>query len=182
MSEARLGQLANATADRDAIHVAVYPVVAPMILMPGQHVDRHGDPKGKLVGIVDPFLKAPVQKGERFFLCVYPGTIMSLRHQWSHAEIDRPEPASRRVNLRRASAKGARAWIEKFADRLGYTYEELMHAAQEWLIHREYWHDDNENYKLVDESEWKTFWLHHETLTGQIPPEQYQECFFSCSC
>src|ERR1043166_2886312 len=73
---------------RDAIHIAIAPVTATTELQPGQHVGladaQHAGPSEKPVGIVDPFLTAPVQPGQRFWLLLYPGTITDLRHVWRH--------------------------------------------------------------------------------------------------
>ena len=86
MSEtARLGRILNpGTVERDAIHVAIIPVQAPTTLTPGQHVDQRGEPTAPYVGIVDPFLKQMVLPNQWFYLCLYPGTVISLRHQWRH--------------------------------------------------------------------------------------------------
>lgn len=89
-----LGTIIDERAGRDAIHVAVEPVVAATVLRPGQHVGlyagmAHG--KGSIVtetiGIVDPFLQRPVNPGERFWLLVYPRQITSLRHVWEHPKF-----------------------------------------------------------------------------------------------
>lgn len=84
-----LGHLADADARRDAVHIAVAPVVAGTYLLPGDNVtlDDDGCAYAALpntIGIVDPFLRCPVQKGERFWLFLYPGTVTSLRHVWTH--------------------------------------------------------------------------------------------------
>lgn len=74
-------------ARRDAIHVAVAPVEAAEDLLPGQHV---GLVVGKAsagvepIGVVDPFLTATILKGQRFWLFLYPNTVTSLRHVWTH--------------------------------------------------------------------------------------------------
>lgn len=89
MSEqVKIGQLAEASAGRDAIHVAIAPVVAAERLEPGTHVGFWPDGsvgccKGPL-GIVDPFLSQPVSRGERFYMFLYPNTITGLRHVWTH--------------------------------------------------------------------------------------------------
>jgi len=88
----RLGRLIeDGDRRRDAIHVAVAPVTASERLAPGQHVGLPGEDDPELagpgeppVGIVDPFLAAPVEKGQRFWLFLYPGTVTGLRHVWTH--------------------------------------------------------------------------------------------------
>ena len=90
-----LGQLiTDGDRRRDAIHIAVAPVVASARLMPGQHVGLVRDGSVELVGpcehnlgIVDPFLSAPVEEGQRFWLFLYPGTITGLRHVWTHPDF-----------------------------------------------------------------------------------------------
>jgi hypothetical protein len=76
MGEPKLGQvITDIGARRDAIHIAVAPMVATAALHPGQRLQN---------GIVDPFLTAPVQPGERYWLFLFPGTVTGMRHVWSH--------------------------------------------------------------------------------------------------
>lgn len=93
-----LGNIIQPTEKRDAIHLAVDPAYSDNYLNPGDHV-RIVSP-GKVVrcgigaghGIVDPFLRHPVEPGEYFWLVVYPREITSLRHVWSHpAFADEPQ-------------------------------------------------------------------------------------------
>ena len=79
---------------RDAIHIAVAPVTAAQYLQRGEHVGFVEDGNTELVGsstnpigIVDPFLAADVETGQRFWLFLYPGTITSLRHVWTHPQF-----------------------------------------------------------------------------------------------
>lgn len=78
-----LGNIIDFTQKRDAIHIAVEPTCAKVILRPGEHVGVDGS-KDNPVGIVDPFLRRPVMAGEYFWLLVYPRQINSLRHVWTH--------------------------------------------------------------------------------------------------
>lgn len=77
---------------RDAIHLAVEPIVAAEKLYPGQDigiVDGKATTKtDKKLGIVDPFIKGFVPEGAMFWLVVYPRRITSLRHIWTHPEFD----------------------------------------------------------------------------------------------
>ena len=79
-----LGNIIGPNEKRDAIHLAVEPVIAQEILYPGQNVGADGTTNNP-VGIVDPFLKvSKVYPGQRFWLVIYPRQINSLRHVWSH--------------------------------------------------------------------------------------------------
>jgi len=86
---ASLGTIINPSEKRDAIHLAVEPVIAGENMYPGDHIKLVGGVAMKTgpntgLGIVDPFLTLPVAKGERFWLVVYPRQITSLRHVWAH--------------------------------------------------------------------------------------------------
>lgn len=89
-----VGRLVEGMPGRDAIHVAVVPVTnaSGMVLRPGDHVDRDGCHARERVGVVDPFLTAPVRPGERFWLFLYPATITSLRHVWTHPAFETKLP------------------------------------------------------------------------------------------
>ena len=88
-----LGMIHVEQQKRDAIHLAVEPVIAAMTLVPGEHIclGENGlatvAPPSKALGIVDPFLTTPVEAGESFWLVVYPRRIKSLRHVWEHPDF-----------------------------------------------------------------------------------------------
>lgn len=90
MKELKLGELITEPQNRDAVHIAVAPVIAVSKLAPGDHVGFiAGNKVGRIsaircVGIVDPFLRGEVNTGEQFWLYLYPGSITSLRHDWTH--------------------------------------------------------------------------------------------------
>ena len=90
-----LGKLIEEDAHRDAVHIAVAPVEAACPLSRGQHVgfapDGKAVPSTEPIGIVDPFLTADVATGQRFWLFLFPNTITSLRHVWTHPAF-KPRP------------------------------------------------------------------------------------------
>lgn len=84
MTDVKLGSVITGSAGRDAVHVAVIPMTAVRVMQPGERLQN---------GLVDPFLEAPVQPGERYWLCLFPGTVTSLRHVWTHpAYPDEKQP------------------------------------------------------------------------------------------
>lgn len=90
-----LGELQNEVGVRDAFHVATVTVVCgDECLHAGEHVgidisryvvNSEGTSHNfRLIGIVDPFLPAPVKRGQAFLLVLYPGTAKNLKHVWEH--------------------------------------------------------------------------------------------------
>lgn len=84
-----LGTIIGEGEKRDAIHLAVEPVVASERLRPGEALNFTADGLAQRggtnpIGIVDPFLTRDVEAGERFWLVVMPRQITSLRHVWEH--------------------------------------------------------------------------------------------------
>jgi hypothetical protein len=104
-----LGTIITAEEKRDAIHLAVIPVQATIPVRAGDDVNAEGKPERPYVGIVDPFLKAPVYAGEWFWLVIYPRQITSLRHVWSH-------PAFPEETASPFSKEESEEWIKNWLD------------------------------------------------------------------
>ena len=93
MSE--LGKLIDSSAKRDAVHVAIAPARCASVggLSPGQRVFVSGGQYAyaavadNAIGVVDPFLTDAVKMHEWFNVCMLPGTITGLRHDWSHPDF-----------------------------------------------------------------------------------------------
>jgi len=88
-----LGKLiSDKTVERDAVHVAIYPAEAGMMLSPMQPVTVIDGvalaAKDRGVGIVDPFLNETVFRGQCFWVCLYPDTVTGIVHHWKHAAFD----------------------------------------------------------------------------------------------
>lgn len=172
-----IGKILDGDRARDAVHIAVAPMIAAEGMDPGEHVGIAGDDLASTlvepkVGIADPFLMQHIEKGQRFWMFMYPNTITSLRHQWTH-------PAFAEL----ADLGKSERWITQFADRIGQTYDSLMEAADEWTRNKEYTHDNGENYKGY-ESWFPTFWRHYEIVKGvKVSDETIMEgSFFTCTC
>lgn len=93
-----LGMIHFKEEKRDAIHLAVLPVVAGCQLAVGEPisiVDGVAWPVGVMIkgvkapyhGIVDPFLPRKPEAGESFWFVMAPRMVQSLRHVWSHNDF-----------------------------------------------------------------------------------------------
>lgn len=100
-----LGMIHYKPEARDAIHLAVEPVVASCQMRPGMPVGiidgmaypansrvkmTPANPAGVFVpyhGIVDPFLPRAVEGGESFWFVMAPRMVQSLRHVWEHPDF-----------------------------------------------------------------------------------------------
>jgi hypothetical protein len=168
---------------RDAIHVAVAPVVAGERLYPGQHVgmkDGRGIAGGTYLGIVDPFLDGPVYLEQRFWLFLYPGSITSLRHHWEHPEFP-DEPTGRDAPGSRGEPNIATssAWLQNYASDLGLSCADLMTGADAWVRSGAYL---NRGSLLVGQETSDEFWDHYVAVTGREVPIARRDSFFTCTC
>lgn len=169
---ATLGMILGAGVGRDAIHLAVEPVIAAHPLAPGTDVGFIGDEVGmcdKPLGIVDPFLKAHVKKGERFWLIIYPRQITSLRHVWTHPEFEHREASP--------ACSVAERWLRDYAATIPVHYADLLDRAMDYVETGEYWCEGGrfEGYFIPEE-----FWDHYAAVTGR--PVGGRGNFFTCSC
>ena len=123
MSEATqdlIGKVLDASAQRDAIHIAVAPMIAARSMPPGSRVglnergeaDSLSTPE---IGIVDPFLMSSVRRGDRFFLFLLPNTATGLRHVYTHPVLDSQQSIDKA-----ASEK----WLREFAESYFHDYND----------------------------------------------------------
>jgi hypothetical protein len=171
---------------RDAIHLAVEPVIAGDRLLPGERITLKGGvavstsyTRLKTLGIVDPFLRDPVEKGQSFWLVVLPRQITSLHHVWSHPDFpEAPQIDATKAKVKEALREDAEEWLRDFAERNDMDYDELVAAAT----------DSHEGaYLCVGSNEPNNrtippeFWGHFRNLTGIEVGEDRPE-YFTCSC
>lgn len=170
----------GADAQRDAVHIAVAPVVADEVLQPGDRVafvaGSHKRVRrfGTTIGIIDPFLSDSVQPGQTCWLYLNPGSITSLRHDWTHPAF----PQEHRTYLP-AGASASERWIREYAVSIGLDYEDLMYGADEWVRGGEYLVRGGllEGIGTPDE-----FWKHYESVREKAVSDEAKRNFFSCSC
>lgn len=171
LTQQSIGKVLGPEHSRDAIHIAVAPLVASEVMRAGQHVALLGTETagltGHAIGIVDPFLSKPVQPGQRFYVFLYPNTITSLRHEWTHPSFS-------------GEAEESRRWLTRFAENNETTYEGLieMLRAGRVLFGSTNWQDTLFNQGSKDE-----FWGHVEAVMGRDISEKEREGIrFSCAC
>lgn len=164
---------------RDAVHVAVIAVEAPMLLLPGEDVAANGDPNGKHVGIVDPFLKYEVKTGQRFWLYLYPRTITGLNHSWSHPDF----PDQTQINANKAKSE---QWLRAFCrDKDVPHYEALLECVRDH--HEDRWGDGMGRGLYIGDMDSQAnipdeFWDHVEVVTGLKFEKQNRAEYFRCAC
>jgi hypothetical protein len=184
----QLGNKIEYDAPRDAVHIAVAPVIAGEQLRPGTQVcfiaegntetvvrvprNKWGGPEKMPVGVIDPFMYDEViGKGTRCWMMLFPGTITSLRHEWTHPEFAKTDA------LRR---------IEFIAQQLDIPIKGLLGAAKRWVesggedwttqFGSEDWRDNFNGWQL------KQFWEAYQEHTGTQVAEGLRSNPFSCSC
>ena len=184
----KLGQLITEPQERDAVHIAVAPVIAGMEMYPGEHIGfaSEGDAftvvtnARKHIGIVDPFLKEKcVYPGEEFYMFLYPNTITSLRHDWIHPDFQKEdELATYQPTFNKLKGSPAEEkWVTELAERIGCTYTELMEAADNYQATGEYFcrGGDFEGQYIPDE-----FWEKYEIIKRETVSDR--SSFLTCSC
>jgi hypothetical protein len=186
---ATLGTIIDDTQARDAIHLAVEPVIAAHNMDAGAHVGLLDDGRAsefasKHLGIVDPFLTDGVVAGERFWLVVYPRQITSLRHVWVHPDFAAPPETTIKVEFV-DSMSPSEKWIRDFADRVSLHYDVVMDGARDWVDSKK--RGEWGEYLcfgglLEGESVPEAFWPHYEAVTGEQVHEDHRGSFFTCSC
>lgn len=180
-----LGTIIDATQKRDAIHLAVEPVEAWEDLNPGDHIMVSDGKAGHgplPIGIVDPFLAAPVKKGERFWFVMYPRMVTSLRHVWSHPAF--PDDTGAGISVEKVASE---AWLREFCDRADCPpYKELIPLLMGG--HGEYGDSSatiEDDYLFFSGTDAHgeippEFWGHVEAVTGVKFVSH--PTMFSCSC
>ena len=162
-----IGSIIEGDAHRDAIHVAVAPCVAGEDLEPGTRVGFSEDGtvnewKNNSVGIVDPFLRKTVKKGQKFWLFLYPGTALNLRHEWDNPHFRQPE------------SNPSMIWLGEYATAHHMTLQDLLAGVKRYIESNcddATLDDDFKDYEVPD-----IFWHHYQAVTGQAGKGNFWGC------
>lgn len=181
-----IGGIPNENAQRDAIHIAVAPMIAGERLYACNCVKLSSVDNGVVIGadnddpdcigVVDPFFaagdgwnKVGVNKGSRVWVFLKPNTISYLRHHWEH-------PAFTEVERRSKTLTDNEKWLRTFCKQNAMNFEELMRALQ----------NGEDRYAAsrdldFSSTELAEFWRRVSEYMGvdQYTRENFQ---FSCSC
>lgn len=201
-----LGTIIDDKQKRDAIHLAVEPVVAGERLDPGDHVTvkngiasfcNSGD--AEALGIVDPFLTRSVRQGERFWFVMYPRMVHSLRHVWTHPAFPEESVSVASSQPEPISVAEAEAWLRNWCNTNDAPGFEVTMA----ILRDGRWEDtEGECYGKIDGDMIRIygmdghafipreFWIRAELYLGKKLPLELtklddpnaEESFFTCSC
>lgn len=134
MDSLGFGKLITTPQQRDAIHVAVAPVTAAEMLRPGAFIGWADAKLGRVlasaqpVGIVDPFLADYVLRDQQFWMFLFPGTVTSLRHDWTH-----PAFAEKIDKVLSPEFAASEAWLKDYAVRTRPYEKDADEAYQDLL-------------------------------------------------
>lgn len=167
---------------RDAIHIAIMPVILDNWCVPGNSVKFCYGSKERVktcepedaVGVIDPFVSyRDCEAGSRVWMFLRPNTITGLRHEWTHPEVDAPIAPV---------ANESETWLHLFADKWNFDYEDMISigiCGGHWITaHGVDLHGPHELGADLDQ-----FWKHLSILTGKTFTDVHKESVgWSCSC
>lgn len=176
----KLGQIINGIVERDAVHVAIAPVIAVCDIEPGTHIGftqddtKHVGPSDNNIGIADPFLTKTIKKFEKFYMVLYPNTVSSLRHEWEHPAF---------INKNALIRDAAIEWMQNFADYAGLSYDDVMDAAERFQRSGDYYvqYGSESAEDAMHHFGVASFWHNYQIITGNNVTD-WDGTVFSCSC
>lgn len=176
---ATIGSILPYDRQRDAVHIAIISAVADEPLKAGQPVwVRDGRARARVDGghayaVIDPFLIGGVKQGERCWLFLSPGSITSLRHDWTHPFFPHVE--------QRPKVEESRAWLDDHAAQFGIRVDVLIEQAVSGgdVCYGE----DAGSDWASDPQNRAEFWSHLENVTGRTFSHEHRAgTMFSCRC
>lgn len=189
MTDLKIGHLITGPAERDAIHIAIVPLVAGEELCKGGKVRLSSTDQtvalsadyfeNQAIGIIDPFLDEwGVEKGQKFWCFLFPGTVTGMRHHWQHpAFLEQREPLP-----------AVEKWLRDFADRWHFDFNELIREATKApssgpLSNYVTAHGIDVQGAQDLDGEDRMFWDHLEVYTGQWFSQEHRDGLcWTCTC
>ena len=171
----KIGKILTNETQRDAIHIAVLPVISDEKLYPCQRIgliNGKASQNAKHIGIVDPFLSMIVFPGQQFYMFMYPNTITNMRHHWEHPSVNEPT-----ISMKIEAEK----WLRKFAEEWNMDFQIMIEDAQsgEYLVARD---ADIHSWNEIDDGGVE-FWHQLEIYTNcEFSTSHREKVGFSCSC
>jgi hypothetical protein len=172
---------------RDAIHVAIIPVVAGENLDPGDKVvvteGKAYREKGDYDGVVNPFYIGTTHSGRLFWLMLKPNTVRDMKHHWVSDKFP--------IEKNDVTPEDSKVWLETYCKHNDCPNLNVIIEAIKGTLDS----SDREYYSWGAEydSEYLTFfgwdahgkipnefWDHIENFIGEKVP--YRSEYFSCSC
>lgn len=194
MSDLNLNELPGPDAVRDAIHIAVIPLIAGEDIYEGKVKLQVGSKDVALrvradepaIGIVNPWHPAKpgeyysvVRKGERFYCLLNPGSVTGMRHHFKHPIFDEAPPIQDESEL----------WLRRFAQHWNFDFDTLIEngiKVQNATDPYDYWVTaDGVDLHSASElgEDYDLFWEHLENYTGEKVDEEKRKFLgWSCSC
>ncbi len=185
----QLGKKITTPQQRDAVHVAIVPLIAGEDhLYPGQRFRlKYGTSNIAMcadyndedaVGIIDPFLEnnAHVRAGDQVWGMLFPNTVTCMRHHWQH-------PAFEAENVEITDDEHE-LWLREFCDEWNFDFNDLISAGTSTGDGRYVTARGKDLHSVVELGEdHALFWLHLEGYTGQQFDSEHREGMgWSCSC
>jgi len=194
--EHKLGSLTIREAKRDAVHVAIAPAWSRHRLYPGQQVAVRNDsadrtevePAEALMadGVVDPFLPRPVEPEQWFYLCLSPGSVTDMRHEWTCPQFEPLMPPVAPVapaTAGDADLQESVEWMKGFAERAYHSYDFVVNEGKIAVMNVEpFVEQGRESLRDAYCEAPDAFWKHFTRITGLQRPDDEYFAPFSCSC
>lgn len=178
MSDVNLFENPNENSHRDAIHVAIEPGIAGVNFRYAKYVRQFNNEwfpcnEDECHGIINPWIEQDINKGDRFWVFIKPGTVNGMRHHWSHPELDDKSKS-------RPTKQESREWLEAYTRSNDCpSLDEILEGLSgdpDYRIDDEYFHCHGRDAHGYISPE---FWFHIENLTGFKTDKPGQ---WSCSC
>ena len=107
------------------------------------------------------------------WMFLLPGSITSLRHEWTHPLLEESGPADNPKAKRLATAERR---LKELADDAGISYNRLLEGMEDHANSGDWIHLGTDTPNVYDE-----VWDDYELVTGNSRKDG-ESHFFSCSC